>query len=200
MKTLGLTGGIATGKSTVATLLRDTYGVPLIDADQVARDVVQPGSPALEEIRRTFGDEVLLPTGALNRKALGRIVMADAEKRRVLEAITHPRIGQSIEEWLSTQDTQGAAWAAVEAALMVESGSYHRYDILIVVSCSPATQIARLRAREGFDQEVAQRWLDAQLPLAEKEAVADHVLHNDDDLAQLAEAVAKLWHTLNTTG
>lgn len=197
MKTLGLTGGIATGKSTVSALLRDRYRVPLIDADEVARDIVQPGSAALDEIRHTFGEEVLLPGGTLNRKALGRIVMADTAKRRVLEAITHPRIGQAIAEWLSAQDGQGAAWAAVEAALMVESGSYRGYDVLIVVSCSPATQLARLRAREGFDQEVAQRWIDAQLPLAEKEAVADHVLRNDDDLSLLEDAVAELWRTLN---
>ena len=197
MKTLGLTGGIATGKSTVSALLRDRYGVPLIDADQVARDIVQPGAPALEEIRQAFGEEVLLPDGTLNRTALGRIVMADTAKRRVLEAITHPRIGQAIADWLSTERAQGAAWAAVEAALMVESGSYRAYDVLVVVSCSSETQLARLRAREGFDQEVAQRWIDAQLPLPEKEAVADHVLRNDDDLAQLEVAVAELWRTLN---
>ena len=189
MKTIGLTGGIATGKSTVAALLRDTHGLPVVDADRVARAIVDLGSPALAEIRRFFGDEVLLPDGALNRKRLGTIVMADPAKRRALEDITHPRIAQAIVGWLAEQAAQGRDWAVVEAALMVETGSYHRYDVVIVVSCSPQNQIARLAQREGFDAATAQQWMDAQLPLARKEAVADHVIRNDGDRASLVTAV-----------
>ena len=197
MKTIGLTGGIATGKSTVAEMLREQYNVALIDADQVAREIVEPGTPALRDICETFGDEVLLPTGSLNRKALGQIVMADPQKRRALEQITHPRIGETIQRWLMAQAANATPLAVVEAALMVESGSYRLYDVLVVVSCTRQTQMTRLREREGFDTDVAQCWLDAQLPLAEKEAVADHIVRNDGDLAELTKAVEALWLPLN---
>jgi dephospho-CoA kinase len=189
MKTIGLTGGIATGKSTVASLLRDHHDLPVIDADQIARDVVAPGTPALAEIQQFFGEGVLLASGALNRKALGAIVMADADKRQRLEAITHPRIGEAIGEWLARQVQQGQRWAVVEAALMIETGSAQLYDLLLVISCSAQVQLSRLTAREGYDTATATRWIKAQLPLAQKEAVAHHVIVNDSDQAALAEKV-----------
>lgn len=133
MKAVGLTGGIASGKSTVAGLLRD-QGVPVIDADRVSREVVAPGSAGLAEIVRAFGPQVLAADGSLDREALGRRVVADAEDRRRLEAITHPRIAAEIGRALDTCAAEGAPVAVVEAALMVETGSFRRYDIFLVVS------------------------------------------------------------------
>lgn len=190
MRTVGLTGGIASGKSTVAAMLR-AQGIPVLDLDHVARDVVAPGTPALAEIAARWPSVVV--GGALDRKALGAIVSADAAARRQLEAIVHPPTWTRMEAWLREQERAGAAVAVVEAALMVETGSSRRYDKLLVVTCSEATQRARLAAREGFDAEAVSRWLAAQLPSAEKERLADAVIRNDGDRDALASAVAEAW-------
>lgn len=193
MITVGLTGGIACGKSAVADLLR-ARGVPVLDLDRVARDVVAPGEPALAEIAARWPQAVR--DGALDRKALGAVVVADPEARRALEAITHPRIWQRMEDWLRAQEAAGAPVAVVEAALMVETGSWRRYDRLLVVSASPEVQRARLMVREGYDAATADRWLAAQLPLAEKERVADAVVRNDGSRDALATALDAAWNVL----
>ena len=193
MITVGLTGGIASGKSTVARTLAG-LGVPVLDLDQVAREVVAPGSPALAEIAARWPDVV--HDGRLDRKALGAHVAAAPEARRELEAITHPRIWAHAEAWLATQAAAGAPAAVVEAALMVETGSWRRYDRVVVVSCAPATQRARLAAREGYDGATVERWLAAQAPAADKERVADVVLRNDGDPAELAAATGEAWRRL----
>lgn len=174
MRTFGLTGGIACGKSTVAALLRER-GVPVLDLDQVARDVVAPGTPGLAAIAARWPAVVV--DGALDRKALGRIVVGDPDARRQLEAITHPRIWAAMEAWIADQT---APLVGVEAALMVETGSYRRYDKLVVVTAAEDVQLARLQAREGYDEATARQWLAVQMPLAEKERVADVVIRNDD--------------------
>ena len=195
MKTVGLTGGIAAGKSTVAALLRDR-GVPVLDADRVARDVVAVGTPGLAAVVARFGDDVLQPDGALDRKALGRIVMADPAARRDLEAITHPRIFAGIRDGLARLEADGHPAAVVEAALMVETGSFRLYDALIVVAASPDVQRERLMAREGMDAATAERWMAAQLPLADKVAHATEAIWNDGDLAALEAAVEQAWARL----
>ncbi|MDP2313086.1 MAG: dephospho-CoA kinase [Pseudomonadota bacterium] len=197
MRTIGLTGGIACGKSTVARLLRER-GVPVLDLDQVARDVVAPGEPALAEIAARWPSVVV--DGALDRKALGALVVADPDARRALEAITHPRIWERMERWLAERAHEGAPVAVVEAALMVETGSYRRYDALLVVSCAPAVQRARLAAREGYDPATVERWLATQMPLADKEAVADAVIHNDTSAAVLAAEVDRVWRSMAEKG
>lgn len=196
MTVIGLTGGISTGKSTVAELLRRELNVPVLDADQVARDIVEPGQPALLELRAAFGPEVLTPEGRLDRKALGARVMADPAARRTLEAITHPRIREEIANRLAALQAAGAAVAVVEAALLVETGSYKLYDQLIVVTCSPQTQLARLMRREGMAEAEAQRWIQSQLPLAQKEALATVVIHNDGDEQALLQATLAAWAQL----
>ncbi len=193
MKTVGLTGGIGCGKSTVADMLR-ALGVPVLDLDQVARDVVAPGEPALAAIAARWPTAVV--DGRLDRKALGAIVVADASARTALEAITHPRIWERMEEWLAARAAEGAPAAVVEAALMVETGSYRRYDALIVVSCAPAVQAARLAAREGYDAATVAKWQAAQLPLAQKEALADVVIPNDGDVETLRVCVLQSWRKL----
>ncbi|MDP2310041.1 MAG: dephospho-CoA kinase [Pseudomonadota bacterium] len=194
MRTVGLTGGIACGKSTVADLLR-ARGVPVLDLDKVARDVVAPGEPALAEIAARWPSVIV--DGTLDRRALGAVIVADPAAKRALEAITHPRIWERTERWLAEQARAGAPVAVVEAALMVETGSHTRYDTLLVVSCSPEVQRARLAAREGYDDATVARWLAAQMPLAAKEAVAQElggvVIHNDTSTDVLAERLTEAW-------
>lgn len=182
MISVGLTGGIACGKSTVAAWFRE-QGVPVLDLDQVAREVVAPGEPALAEIAAAWPHVVV--DGQLDRRQLGALIVADPEAKRRLEAITHPRIWERAEAWMAHQAAAGAGLVLVEAALMVETGSYRRYDQLLVVTASPEIQQKRLAAREGYDAATVSRWLAAQLPLAEKERLANLVIHNDGDRAAL---------------
>lgn len=196
MITIGLTGGIATGKSTVARILREELNVPVIDADRVSRDVVSTGSPGLAALVQAFGPEILSPDGALDRKALGRLVVADAVARRKLEGLTHPLIREEIEARLTALESGGAAVAVVEAALMVETGSFRLYDQLIVVTCRPETQLKRLMARENLSEDQAKQWLATQLPLARKEAVASCVIRNDGALEALPALVHQAWESI----
>ena len=191
MKTVGLTGGIATGKSTVAKMLRHR-GFPVADADQFARDVVAPGTGGLAEVVEQFGPEVCTPEGELDRAALRSIVLNDPTARKALERITHPRIRQATVEWFVAQAERGAPVAFIEAALLVETGAHEMYPFLVVVTCDPTTQRERLMARNQIGPDEADRWLSTQLPLHEKEAVATHIIRNDGDLAALEAQVDAL--------
>ena len=195
MRVVGLTGGIATGKSTVARLLRER-GVPVLDADQAARAVVEPGQPALDEIVQAFGDSVLREDGTLDRKALRARIAADPDARATLNGITHPAIRAHLAHGLASLAAEGHTIAVVEAALLVETGSYKGYAALIVVSCAPETQLRLLLARDDTDEATARGLLDAQLPLADKEAVADVVIRNDGSLEELEAAVDQAWREI----
>jgi dephospho-CoA kinase len=192
MKVYGLTGGIASGKSTASTIFQ-RLGVDVLDADQIAREVVQPGEPALEEIAAAFGPHALLPDGRLDRKAIASIVFSDPVSRKRLEAITHPRIAERILSKLASLAQEGKEAAIVEAALMVESGSHRRYDGLIVVHCSSSIQLERLMSREGMAPETAQKWIDAQLPQETKTALADWAIENNGTEAELRQKITKYW-------
>ena len=195
MKTVGLTGGIACGKSTVAALLR-ARGVPVLDADQASRAVTAPGSPALAEIAARFGQDLIGPDGVLDRKALGARIVGDPEGRRDLEAITHPRIYAALEAGIAALAAAGHAIAVIEAALMVETGSYRRYDALLVVRASPEVQVLRLCSREGMAEQQARAWLAAQMPVDEKARLATAVIDNDGDRAALEAATERAWATI----
>ncbi len=198
MKVIGLTGGIATGKSTVARLLRDEHGATVIDADQVSREVVEPGQPALAAIVEAFGPQILLPDGAMDRAAVRELVMSDASKRSTLESITHPAIRQRVAERIAEAFGAGAAIVVVEAALLVETGGYRMYPELVVVSCDPETQVRRVMARDGGTEQAARQVLAAQLPMADKEAVATHVIRNDGSLDELRQHVSALWKRVSS--
>lgn len=185
---IGLTGGIASGKSAVAALLRER-GHPVIDADQVSRQVVAPGSEGLAAVVEAFGAGVLDDSGGLDRAALGAIVFGDPDARRRLEAITHPRIGVLSGQQLQAALATGAERVFYEAALLVETGRYKEFSALWVVTAPPGTQIERVMARDGLSHGAAQARLDAQMPLAEKIAVADVVIDNSGDRAALSAAV-----------
>jgi dephospho-CoA kinase len=193
---VGLTGGIATGKSTVDALLRD-LGAAIIDADVLARDVVEPGEPALDEIVAEFGRGVLEPGGRLDRKALGAIVFADPERRRKLEAMTHPRIRERFQRQLEVLAARGFRGLVIfDAAVMIESGNYRNMDRLVVVIADEATQIARLMARDGIDRDEALRKIKSQMPLAEKAKLADHVIDNSGDCTTTEAQVVKVHESL----
>ena len=191
MKTLGLTGGIGMGKSTVAELLRKRP-VCVVDTDEIARQVVAPGQSALTEIRGVFGAGVFAPDGTLQRAALAEKIFADVSARRRLEAILHPRIRA---EWRAQLDRWRAAdvrLAVVVIPLLFEIEVQAEFDVTICVSCSAATQHQRLRARGWPPAQIAQR-IQAQLPVAQKMARASYVLWNEGDRSVLAAQLDSLF-------
>ncbi|HEY3065751.1 MAG TPA: dephospho-CoA kinase [Methylomirabilota bacterium] len=193
---VGLTGGIATGKSTVSEMFRGLGG-EIIDADRLAREVVAPGEPALAEIVRVFGPDVLLPDGSLDRKALGAIVFGDTEKRRTLERITHPAIRDRFAHRLAELEAAGFSGVVLfDAAVLVESGNHRNMDRLVVVVTDEATELARLVARDGLRHDDALARVRSQLPVAEKAKLADHVIDNTDDRARTAARVREVYAAL----
>lgn len=193
---IGLTGGIASGKSTVSRFFSE-LGARVIDADIIAREVVEPGSDGLRAIQDAFGDEVLDVHGALDRARLGAIVFEDSSARATLNAITHPRIAQLMWHYASqAEEVDGHAWVIYDAALIVENKIQEMLQGLIVVSCDPAVQLARLISRDGFTESEAQARIASQLPLADKVAVADHVIDNSRDLAHTEHQTRAVFDTL----
>lgn len=192
---IGLTGGIASGKSVVARELR-ALGVAVIDADLLAREVVAKGSEGLAEVVRAFGEEVLQPDGTLDRERVAARVFHDAEARARLNAIVHPRIGQLSLERIAAAQASSTPYVVYEAPLLVETGSYRGLSALVVVATAPATQLTRVIARDGMSTESAQARLAAQMPLEAKVAVADYVIQNDAGVAELTAQVAALHQTL----
>lgn len=187
---IGLTGGIGSGKSTVAGLLA-AKGAVVIDADLLAREVVAPGTPGLAEVVQRFGDGVLAADGALDRAALGRIVFADPVARRDLEAIIHPAV-RARAAGLTSAAPAGAVVVQV-IPLLVETGQQDAFDLVVVVDVDPAVQLDRVRARDGFDEAAARRRLQAQASREARLAAADWVISNDGSPADLAALVSVFW-------
>ena len=192
---VGLTGGIACGKTSAAKMFAD-LGIPVIDADELAREVVEPGTPGLEQIVREFGRGVLDDSGRLDRKKVGDLVFGDEEARKALNAIMHPLIGAAGAEHMMAHQDDPAPYLLYEAALLVETGAYEAFSSLIVVSAEESAQRLRLIARDGFTVAEANARIASQLPLDRKTAVADYVVTNNGDLdatrRQVAEVHAKL--------
>jgi dephospho-CoA kinase len=181
----GLTGGIATGKSTVAARWR-AHGVPVLDADEIAREVVAPGSEGLRAIVESFGQEVLGTDGALDRKRLGRLVFSDEDARRRLNAITHPRIHGRALELADDLRRAGEQLACYEAALIVENGAADRFRPLVVVACPEEVQLERILARDGATRDDALARIRAQMPLSDKVSAADFVIDSNGPTGQSA--------------
>jgi dephospho-CoA kinase len=193
---VGLTGGIATGKSTVSNMLRG-LGAEIIDADLVARQVVEPGQPAWREIVEEFGRDVLSPDGTLDRKKLGAIVFADPDRRKRLEAITHPAIRARVKARVDELAARGFAGIVFyDAAILIEALGHQDMDRIVVVMTDEATQVARLRGRDGTDDAEGRRRIASQMPLAEKAKLADHVIDNSGDREATAEQVRRVFATL----
>ena len=185
---IGLTGGIACGKSTVANLFA-ALGVPIVDTDLLSREVVAPGSPLLGEISDHFGTQVRSSDGSLNRQELRKRIFADAEERKWLEALLHPAIRALTD---ARCEAATGPYVMVAIPLLVETAGAARFDSVLVVDCDPEIQLARLIARDGTSREEALRMLAAQASRSARLAVADDVIHNDGDLASLRDQVEKL--------
>ena len=193
MLRVGLTGGAGSGKSTIARMFQ-SRGAHVIDADELARLVVQPGRPALEDIAKEFGAKVLRPDGTLNRPALGRIIFSDAEARARLNAIIHPQIWAEEERLfrdLEAQDPEGVV--VLDAALLIEAGGVDRMDVVVVVDVDEETQIGRLVRQKGLSPSEARARLSAQLSTAQKASFADHVVDNRDSLEATERQVEAIW-------
>ncbi len=186
---VGLTGGIASGKSTVSRQLAE-LGCHVIDADVLAREVMAPGEPAWRAIVEAFGPEILRPDRTLDRARLGALVFADPEKRRRLEAITHPAIQArrtaALQE-LAARDYEGLV--VQDAALLIEVGGHAHVDRLVVVYAEPAVQLERLMRRDGLDRVEAERRIASQMPLAEKVKLAHYVIDSSDSHDETAAQV-----------
>lgn len=188
---VGLTGGIASGKSSVARLF-EALGVPVVDADAIAREVVAAGTPGLDAIRARFGERVIAADGELDRAGLRARVFADAAARRDLEAILHPRIRHIMDERLRAAC---APYAIAMIPLLLETGQQERFDRVLVVDVSQATQLQRAHARDGTSHQTLQGILAAQLDRDSRLAQADDVIDNEGDPQALAAQVARLHET-----
>jgi len=178
---IGLTGGIASGKSLVAEELK-RLGAHLIDADEIAREVVKRGLPAYNEIVKEFGEKILNPDKTINRKVLGNIVFSNTELRRRLERITHPKIRKKIDKYIKEiKGRNPDAIIVVDAALLIEAGLYKKMEKVIVVYADEKTQIERLMERDGFTMDEAKNRISAQIPLQEKRKYADFVIENVEE-------------------
>lgn len=192
---IGLTGGIACGKTTVARMLT-ARGAIVIDADRIARDVVAPGSPGLAAVVEAFGDGVLADDGALDRAALGAAVFGDPAKRARLEGLLHPRIADESMRRIAAALAAAPPLVVYDAALLVETGRADHFRPLVVVTAAPELQRARLIERDGLDPAAADARLAAQMPVAEKARRADHVIDNSGPLAETEAQVDALWKQL----
>lgn len=188
---LGLTGGIATGKSTVAAEFR-RHGCPVVDADEVAREIVEPGRPALREIVAAFGEGVLRKDGTLDRKTLGDLVFNDQQQLAKLNAIDHPYLRAAIEDALAAAKATAAKVVVGEIPLLYETHYEGSFDGVAVVTVPPTMQLERLMARDDLTQAQAQARIAAQMPLAEKIARADFIIDNSQGPAARRTQVADL--------
>ena len=195
MLLVGLTGGIGSGKSTVARMLEER-GAVVFDADLLAREAVEPGTPGHTAVIERFGADVLAPGGELDREALASIVFADPSARRDLEQIVHPEVRRLFAEGSEAyHDTDRIV--VFSAPLLVESGMHTAFEILVVVSATVATQIERLMRQRGMSEAAIRARIDAQAPLEDKAAVADFLVDNGGTLAELESQVERLWHDLS---
>ena len=192
MRIIGLTGGIASGKSTVAKIL-EKHGAIVIDADQLAREVVAPGEAAYYDIIAAFGDGILNDDHTINRTALGKIVFADPEARRRLENITHPAIGKRAEEKLAELKRGGERAVFYMAPLLIEAGATSRVDEIWVVYIDTEEQIKRVMERDKITAEEARQKIAAQMPMEEKRRYGSVVIDNRGSLDQLEKRVEELW-------
>jgi len=194
MVRVALTGGIATGKSFCSARFA-ALGVPVVDADLLARQAVAPGSPGLSAIASRFGPSVILEDGRLDRTALGTLVFADRSARADLESIVHPEVYRRINEWFAARPA-GTRFAIADIPLLYETGQEHDYDRVIVCACAPAEQFRRLVSRDRLSPEAARARLAAQWPIDEKVSRADYVIRTDGAFDETTEQVQQIYQVL----
>ena len=198
MKVVGLTGNIASGKTEVAKIFKD-LGARVIDADQIAREVVKPGEIVWEEIHKEFGEDILNPDRTINRLKLGEIVFNDNEKRDRINKITHPRIIERMKELIKKYKRDNVKVVIIEATLIVEKGGLKdTIEELIVVTSDKETQIKRILERDGFKREEAISRIESQMPITEKVKHASYVIDNSGTLSETRKQVEEVWEKLKT--
>jgi dephospho-CoA kinase len=183
MLKVGLTGGIACGKTVVRRRLEER-GIPTLDADAVVHRLLQSGTDVTREIAEIFGDAVIAPDGSVDRKALAAIVFNDEEALRKLNAVVHPAVWREIERFFEEREKASDPVAVVDAALMIETGSVRRYDRVVVVHCLPELQLERLMARDGLSREDALRRIRSQMPIEEKRPFADFLVDTSGSIEE----------------
>ena len=191
MLVIGMTGGIGSGKTTVAELFA-AQGVPIIDTDKLAHALVAPHQDALRDIAATFGVQVLAPDGSLDRARLRKLVFDDAQQRHALERILHPRIKDAVRHELARL---AAPYCIVVIPLLIESGMTDLVDRVLVIDAPEELQVMRARARDGVDEAMVRRIMSAQTSRQARLEAADDIIHNETDLAQLQRQVTELHHT-----
>jgi len=196
MLKVGLTGGLASGKTFVATLL-ENHGCHVIHADRIGHEVLLPEGEAYPAVVQEFGCDILQPDGHIDRKILGKLVFADPKRLELLNELVHPHVFRRQEEFFARVAAQDPAGIAiVEAAIMIEVGSYKRYDRLIVTYCSPEQQIERFREREGASEADARARLERQMPLDAKRKFADYVIDTSGPKGETARRVEEVYQKL----
>ena len=196
MLRVGLTGSIAVGKTFVLGVFRE-LGCAVLDADQVARDVVARGTVGLERVVAAFGEAILNPDGTLDRSRLGSIVFSDEEKRTRLNSIIHPLVFEVQDGWIKQRETEDPdGIAIIDAALMIESGGYRRFDKLIVVWCDPDLQLQRLMSRNGLSEADAGKRIASQMSQDEKKKHADYLIDTSNGFEDTRRQAAEVLHQL----
>jgi len=191
MLRVGLTGGIACGKSTISRMFRD-LDIPILDADPLAHELLEPGQPVYDQVLAEFGEAVQAPDKSIDRAKLGPIVFADPEKLKRLNQIIHPHIVEIVDRWFATLDQPGGPpIAIVEAALLIEAGYRPKLNCLIVVRCTPGQQLARLRER-GLNEIQAQQRINSQIPIEDKIKVADEIIDGGTSFEETSRQVRDL--------
>ncbi len=194
MKIIGLTGGIACGKTTVAEMLEE-LGASIIDADAISHELTAPGGDALPAIREAFGRLVFFPDGTLNREVLSALVFSNEEERKTLNAITHPMIIDRLKSDIETCRKMGALIVVLDVPLLFEVGAQSLADITVCATSPMEVQIERMRTRSGLGREQAIKRIESQMPLSEKEALSDVVLDTNKPLDELQKEVLELYNS-----
>ena len=195
VRRIALTGGIATGKSYVRGRF-EKLGVPTIDSDTLAREVVAPGTAGLAEVVRQFGPGVLTASGELDRQKMGALIFSDPGSRRALESIVHPLVQRATDTWFASLDPAAHPFAVADVPLLYEVDREKDFDAVIVVAADPNTQVKRVMQRNDMSEVEARKRLSAQLPIDEKVRRANYVIRTNDSLADTDKQVKRVWESL----
>lgn len=193
MKILGITGGIGSGKSEAARLLKEAFHVPVIDADQLARKAVEKGTRGYQAVVQHFGEGILDEKGELDRKALGALIFDDLEKRRALNAIVHPQVEALYYEKVEEEKKRGTRWLIYDCPLLIEENLLYQVDQVWLIRATLESRVSRITTRSGLSPEQALQRIQAQMPDEEKERYAHVVVWNDGTLEELGRILVKLW-------